>query len=843
MSVSNYIVIILVSLVVQLADGNQRIVYVSESISDNEDFFTSASRVSRSTDDEDFFTSGDVDGNLMCCVYGNCSCNSLDHALANLSSNVVINITTDMMLSSLINASNLVNVSIIGHNNPTVNCKRAGGIHFNFCHNCIIQDITWDGCGTETEAGIKLSDCSNIVIENCSFQYSKGPNIVLSGVSGHVNISYCNFVHNNHYGGHGAAIHYRSSSVTNDLLFLTISNCNFTDNKHAKSLVYIKNMKCKYISIITVQNITFFHNQGVSVYIVNQKIYLLETVVFKSNTARKGAGIYMKDHSTVILGKNSDVSFIQNTAVGSIGGAIYSRKGFISFEENSTTEFTNNTVGWYGGAIFSNDGSISFEENSTTKFTNNYARFSGGAIYSRKGSISFEENSTTKFTNNYARFSGGAIYSRKGSISFEENSTTEFTNNNAAWYGGAIDYQHGSISFEENSNTEFTNNHAAWCGGAINYQHGSISFEENSNTEFTVNFAGRYGGAIYSDNVTISFEDNSTTEFTNNTAKHRAGGAIYSYGGSISFEQNSTTEFTKNTAGTSGGAICSGGSTISFEENSMTDFTKNTAGTSGGAIHIYSAGNSISFEENSTTEITNNTATERGAMSSERSPITFKHISNTKFTNNFAIRDGGAIYSNDITVSSKGNSHIEFNNNVATRGGAIYIIDNFISFEGFSTTVFSNNIAKDYGGAITVEEESEIIFHNNSTVTFTHNNTLFGDTVYCGSNSIVTSKGNSTVIFNNVIPKWCINMICTPYTGQGAVTIDSNGIVMCSDQKAFTCLSESCNCKSLQHLLHGLHDGASNVVINLTDKTILSSVFQLRYLRNVSIIGENKLIF
>ena len=116
-------------------------------------------------------------------------------------------------------------------------------------------------------------------------------------------------------------------------------------------------------------------------------------------------------------------------------------------------------------------------------------------------------------------------------------------------------------------------------------------------------------------------------------------------------------------------------------------------------------------------------------MNSHRSPITFNHISNTKFTNNVAISSGGAIYSQYMTVSSKGNSHIEFNNNTATRGGAIYISYNFISFEGFSATVFSNNIAKDYGGAITAGEESDIIFCNYSTVTFTHNNAPFGETV------------------------------------------------------------------------------------------------------------------
>ena len=59
--------------------------------------------------------------------------------------------------------------------------------------------MIWDGCGVETESVIKLGDSSNIVIENCSFQHSKGPAVVLSRVSGHVNVNHSNFVHNNHY--------------------------------------------------------------------------------------------------------------------------------------------------------------------------------------------------------------------------------------------------------------------------------------------------------------------------------------------------------------------------------------------------------------------------------------------------------------------------------------------------------------------------------------------------------------------------------------------------------------------------------------------------------------------
>ena len=876
-------------------------VYVSESISDDENFFTSGAG---------------GDGSLMCCsVYGNCSCNSLDHALANLASNVLINITTDVTLSSLISStSNLVNVSIIGHNNPTVNCKRAGGIHFNFCHNCIIQDITWDGCGKKTEAGIKLSDSSNIVIGNCSFQHSKGPTIVLSGVSGHVNISHCNFIHSNYryYHDHGAAIHYFSSTVTSDLqLFFTINNCNFT-NYYAESVVYIENMMSKDNSNITFKNIKFCHNIGVSIYVVNQNIYLLEKVLFHNNMAENGVGIYMTDHSTVILGKNSDVAFMQNSAFqyggavllryhssiifdqnsmatfndnNATSGVIYSEVNCnVTFQETSEVTFSNNSVqqcgsslyssdnchitftgnakitfisnearGSYwdgrrdhgkGGTIYSEHSYISFKGNSITLFRDNvvsdiiydhndiyFIAYSGGAINCRSSAISFKENSTTEFTNNYARYDGGALSSDDGSISFEDNSTTEFTNNTAGHFGGAIMHSGvGSISFKGNSTTDFINNYARNGGGAVFSEHGSISLEGNSTTEFTNNTA-EYGGAVCFSDRSISFVESSTTKFTNNTAGY--GGAVYSSDGSISFEENSTTEFTNNTARLRGGAILI--HSISFKGNSTTEFTNDNARDYGGAI--YTDIGSISFEENSTTEFNNNIAgIHGGAIYSLRTSITFNHISNTKFTYNITtISNEGATYSSDTDVSSTGDSQTEFDNYAATRGGAIYIIESFISFEGFSATVFSNNIAKDYGGAITAEQESEIIFCNNSTVRFTHNNAAFGETIYCDSTSIVTYKGNSTVIFNDVVAKWCTNM-CLPYAGQGAVTIDSNGIVTCSDQKAFACLSENCNCRSLQHLLHGIH---SNAIVNLADKAILSEQLLLEKLTNVAIIGRN----
>ena len=187
LSLSRMMLAMILAVIVQFVNGYQNIIYVSELVS----------------------VESSIASNK-CCVYGSCSCNSLDQALGNLTSNTLINITTDVTLSSLVKSSDIENVSIIGHNNPTVNCKSVGRIHITFCKNCIIQGITWDECGTKhidnhTEPGLMLSYSSTVTIQNCSFQHSVAQAVVLSEVSGDININECKFVNNSYYGGHGAA--------------------------------------------------------------------------------------------------------------------------------------------------------------------------------------------------------------------------------------------------------------------------------------------------------------------------------------------------------------------------------------------------------------------------------------------------------------------------------------------------------------------------------------------------------------------------------------------------------------------------------------------------------------
>ena len=288
MLLSRVSVAIFLAVIIKFVDGNQTIVYVSE--------LSDAAKI-----------------NTFCCVYGNCSCKSLDYALAHLTSNVMINITTDVALSTLIKPSNLENVSIIGHNNPTVNCTNVGGIHFIFCRNCKIQGITWHGCGSENvdtnvKPGLQLKRSYNITFQNCSFQHSKGPAVLLLDVTGDVNINHCQFAYNRHYRGHGAAVHYLSNHKIYHQLIFKINNCNFTYNEGAKSLIYIENKKSQRFKSISFYHVSFCHNKGTSIYVVNQKLNFHGNLLFLNNTAKYGAGIHISDKSSVIFGKEFNCS-------------------------------------------------------------------------------------------------------------------------------------------------------------------------------------------------------------------------------------------------------------------------------------------------------------------------------------------------------------------------------------------------------------------------------------------------------------------------------------------------------------------------------------------------------
>ena len=741
---SRMMLVMILAVVVQSVNGYQNIIHVSESIS------------------EESFIASDK-----CCVYGNCSCNSFYQALANLTSNTLINIKTDVTLSSLVTASDIENVSIIGHNNPTVNCKSVGTIHITFCKNCIIQGITWDECGTKnianhTKPGLKLSYSSTVTIRNCSFQHSVGQAVVLSEVSGDININDCKFVNNSYYGGHGAAIHYLSTSARNSEFTFIISNCKFSYNK-MNSVVYLENISLKYNKVILSDSI-FYNNQGVSIYAIHHIIYLNGKVLFQNNIAENGAGIYIHDYSTVVFNKNSTVAFIQNAAINN-GVAVFLRNHSVClFDHNSVATFNNN------------------------KATN-------GIIY--------------------AEVSCNVTFTAICEVTFSSNLVTQ--------YGAAIDFNgyNSHVIFTGNAKVTFNNNTASARninpyiivhdgGGAIHTFGSSISFKGNSYIEFSGNNAAN-GGAILSELSDITFEESSTTVFSNNNAVWNSGGAIIS-NYKVTFKGNSTTLFDNNTAAVDGGAIC-------VSEDIQL------------SVQLY-------FRENATIVFSNNTANEGGAIYFDGfSNMYCRESAFTVFSSNTANSGGAIYYSFRVHTSFLDNSTTVFSNNTATYGGAIYSYETHASFSDNSTTLFSNNSAAKYGGAIVLYFDCSITFGDNSNVTFNNNNATIGATVFSSSNSIITSKDDTNLFFNDLPARWCHNK-CLSYTGQGdVVTVDNAGLVWCSNQKLLRCLSSRCHCKDLEDILQTSRYNLVNISDNVV---VLSSAFLLpQTVRVTSIIGHN----
>ena len=134
MSLKATIALILLALFIQYIEGFENVIVVTESIDEEDNFTTKSGNISN------VFKQS-------CYINGNCSCPSLSSALANLRNNFVISITSDVELFSIISRSYLANITITGHNNPTVNCNNSGGLQFVSFYNCTINGITWKQCG------------------------------------------------------------------------------------------------------------------------------------------------------------------------------------------------------------------------------------------------------------------------------------------------------------------------------------------------------------------------------------------------------------------------------------------------------------------------------------------------------------------------------------------------------------------------------------------------------------------------------------------------------------------------------------------------------------------------
>jgi len=83
------------------------------------------------TDTKDFLIgSGSDEANVSCCSTGDYTFYSIFDGLNNITSNIIITISTDVLLSSKVIIEGIYTITIIGHGNPIVNCNNFVSVKF-----------------------------------------------------------------------------------------------------------------------------------------------------------------------------------------------------------------------------------------------------------------------------------------------------------------------------------------------------------------------------------------------------------------------------------------------------------------------------------------------------------------------------------------------------------------------------------------------------------------------------------------------------------------------------------------------------------------------------------------
>ena len=642
---------------------------------------------------EDTAITEDTPCNVSCIQKVDCS---LHCALqeANSHSNVIINITTNVTLSSVIPLTKLNNIMIVGHNNPTVTCNNTGALQFESCSNLVMEGINWEGCGTAnsiyTSPALDIKNCSAAKIRNCSFKFSTGQSLVLNNILGKAVIDHCKFTHNSpSYNGHGAAINYHSSVDEN---LLTMNNCTFLNN-NGKSVVYTLG-NSRYEKCLYLQDSNFSLNQAVPLYIVNHKICIDGYVTFKSNQAQNGGGIFISGHAKLNFNHNSHTTFSNNTA--NTGSAIYATDNadVVFNGRSAVTIMDNNAID--DGTLYSSDHTnITFAGESTVSFINNRAT-QGGAIYHSNSNVTITSSAKITFNNNKATLRGGAVYSRDNSyFIIKENSSMQFIKNQAD-FGGAV---YTTIS-----------SHAI--------------FQDNSVAGMYKNMAFAFGGAIYLySNSNVVFKGNSDITFERNRCV-RDGGAIYVFhNSSVTIIDNPTVLFNSNSAICGGAVLVSLESAVLFKGDLISNITfiRNN-GRLGGAIFVYYS-STVAFKRKASAEFRNNNGRRGGAIYSRNSSIIFDEQCTIKFDNNTA-NDGGVLYSQKSTTNITGNSSVTLHNNRASRdGGVLYLTrGSCVIFTDHCDVNFSSNVADDYGGVVYINHDCKVVINDATTSINFHNN-------------------------------------------------------------------------------------------------------------------------
>ena len=261
-----------------------------------------------------------------CCVNGTCVFSSLYTALVNITSNTIINITSESVAlnnSTRMGSGNLTNIKITG-SNVTIMCNNSGSVYCESCDNVTMEGITWDSCGDpygSDFAGVTFNVSNNVSLVNCTFQYSQITAVGFVKVSGRFNVSQCNFLSNKGKNGCGG-LRISSGSVS---VNLDISNSYFYNNglyynDYVDQTLTVDDETGSTMWYITITKTIFFSNMGAAYFTINgDSLFHFDELTFNNNIA----GISSVAGIQFFLHGNSSLLVSNSLFANNLGGALW----------------------------------------------------------------------------------------------------------------------------------------------------------------------------------------------------------------------------------------------------------------------------------------------------------------------------------------------------------------------------------------------------------------------------------------------------------------------------------------------------------------------------------------
>ena len=306
-------------------------------------------------------TAGGSD-NTTCCVDGECVCSSLSTALCYMASNTIINITSQSVTLGVnirMGSGDLNNITIAG-NGATIMCNNSGGVYCESCDHVVIEGITWDRCGDPNgtnAAGLAFRIISNILLLNCTFQYSQVLAVCFLEASKEIVIQRSSFIYNSqtviwksNCGGLNIKI------ANTEYMNLVISESYFIGNSHYCNGDYIYN----YTGI----------GSGLSVIGFSLSISISIKITRTSFFSNNGAAIFQLISNAPQTVELKEVDVFGNTAMGR---SFVAGIGFIGSAATSSLEVSSSLFGNNNGCAFhwSCDSNFSSAIVSNTSFVDN----------------------------------------------------------------------------------------------------------------------------------------------------------------------------------------------------------------------------------------------------------------------------------------------------------------------------------------------------------------------------------------------------------------------------------------------------------------------------------------